>query len=209
MKSAATGPLPVFPILFCLVPVTDVSAQPDLQGWVFGLGSGAATVSFEGDRGDGAALVDLRIGYGLNGIVTPYLNGAYADIRSPRLEGFDRMTFSHVDLGVRLHVAAGSRRWVPYGDLALTFWRVSDVLKSGERTTTDFMSMPTFSVGGGLAIFVSESWALDVSFKAAEGTFRNVILANTPAGGTSGRSGTVLHLDAASVRLGVGLSWWP
>ena len=111
----------LFPILFCLVSVNDVSAQPDLQGWVFGLGSGAANVSFEGDPGDGAALVDLRIGYGLNSIVTPYVSGAYADIRSPRLEAFDRMTFSHVDLGARLHVATGRRRWVPYGDLALTF----------------------------------------------------------------------------------------
>ena len=91
----------------------------------------------------------------------------------------------------------------------LRFWRVSDVLKSGEPSSTDFMSIPTFSVGGGLAIFLSESWALDVNFKAAAGTFRNVIPANTPAGGASRRSGTALPLDAASVRLGVGFSWWP
>ena len=62
----------------------------------------------------------LRIGYGLNRIVTPYFGGEYADIRSRGLEAFDRMTFAHVDLGVRLHLAGGRRRWVPYGDLALT-----------------------------------------------------------------------------------------
>ena len=53
---------------------------------MLGLGSGAAAVSFESNPGDGAALVDLRVGYGLNRIVTPYLGGAYADIRSPGLE---------------------------------------------------------------------------------------------------------------------------
>ena len=94
--------------------------------------------------------MDLRVGYGLNSIVTPYLGGAYADIRSPGLEAIDRVTFAHVDLGVRLHLAAGRRRWVLYGDLALTFWQVTDVVKNGEETATDFTSMPTFSVGRGL-----------------------------------------------------------
>ncbi len=134
----------------------------------------------------------LWIGYGLNRVVTPYLGGAYADIRSRGLEAFDRLTFSHVDLGVRLHLA-GRRRWVPYGDLALTFWQVGDVLRNGERTTTDFANIPTLSAGGGLAIYLSESWALDLNVKAARGTL----------------SGTALRLDVASSRLGVGLSWWP
>ena len=143
----------LLPVLFCLASVTEGRAQPArTQGWVLGLGSGAAAVSFESHPGDGAALVDLRVGYGLNSIVTPYLGGAYADIRSPGIEAFDRVTFAHVDLGVRLHLAAGRRRWVLYGDLALTFWQVTDVVKNGEETATDFTSMPTFSVGGGLVL---------------------------------------------------------
>ena len=198
----------LFPVLFCLASVTEGSAQPArTQGWLFGLGSGTTAVSFESDPADGAALVDLRIGYGLNRIVTPYLGGAYADIRSRGLEAFDRLTFAHVDLGVRLHLAGGRRRWVPYGDLALTFWQVSDVLKNGERTH-DFTSMPTVSVGGGLAIYLSESLALDVNVKAATGRFRDVPAGHIPTGGTS-RHGRVLDLDAESVRLSVGISWWP
>ena len=200
----------LLPVLFCLASVTGGGAQPArTQGWVLGLGSGAAAVSFGGDPGDGAALVGLRIGYGLNRVVTPYLGGAYADIRSRGLEAFDRMTFAHVDLGARLHLAGGRRRWVPYGDLALTFWQVSDVLKNGEETAADFTSMPTFGVGGGLAIYLSESWALDVNVKAARGTFRDVPVGNIRAGGTSRHSGTLFHLDAASTRLGIGVSWWP
>ncbi len=199
----------LLPVLLCFGSVIEGSAQPAKpQGWVLGLGFGAAAVSFESDPSDGAALVALRLGYGLNRIVTVYVGGAYADIRSHGLEAFDRMTFEHVDLGVRLHLAGG-RRWVPYADLALTFWPVSDVLKSGEHTTSDFTSMPTSSVGGGFAIYLSESWALDVNVKAAKGRFRDVPVGNIPAGGTSRHSGTRLHLDAASARLSVGVSWWP
>ena len=71
----------LFPVLFSLASVTEGSAQPArTQGWVFGLGSGTTTVAFESDPADGAALVGLRIGYGLNRIVTPYLSCA-AEIR--------------------------------------------------------------------------------------------------------------------------------
>ena len=199
----------LFGVLFCLGSVVEGSAQSSTaKGWVVGLGFGRAAVSFESDPGDGAALVHLWIGHALNGIVTPYLGGAYADIESRGLEAFDRMTFEHVDLGVRLNLANGRRRWVPYGDLALTVWPVSDVLKNGKRTT-DFRSMPTFSVGGGLAIYLSEAWALDVNVKAGRGTFKDVPAGNIAAGGMSMHLGNPLDLDAASVRLSVGFSWWP
>lgn len=185
-------------------------AQPArTQGWVVGFGSGAAAVSFDGDPADGAALVGFRVGYGLNHVVAPYAAGAYADVRSRGLEAFDRVTFSHVDLGVRLHLAGGRRRWVPYGDLALTFWRVNDVIENGEPTGAHFTSAPTLSVGGGLAIYLSESWAVDVNVKAARGAFRDVPVGGHSAGGTKRRSSAPLDLDAASARLGVGLSWWP
>ena len=91
----------------------------------------------------------------------------------------------------------------------LTFWQVTDVAKNGKETAADFTSMPTFSAGGGLAIYLSESWALDVNVKAAKGTFRDVPVGHIAAGGTSRHSGALLQLDAASVRLGVGVSWWP
>lgn len=183
----------LLPVLFCLACATEGDAQPaTTQGWAVGLGTGAAMVSFGSDPGDGAALVGFWIGYGLNRIVTPYLGGAYADIRSRGLEAFDRLTFSHVDLGVRLHLA-GRRRWVPYGDLALTFWRMSDVLRHGHQATTDFTSVPTLSAGGGIAIYLSESWALDLNVKTARGTL----------------SEAAPPLGAASSRLGVGLAWWP
>ena len=152
---------------------------------------------------------------------------AYADIESRGLDAFDNVTFAHVDLGVRLHLAGGRRRWVPYGDLALTFWPVRDVVKNGERSAERQIEglrdavrpssvnrhrlhgHPTFSAGGGLAIHMSETWALDVNVMAGQGTFKDVPLGNIPAGGTGRHSRARLDLDATSVRLNVGFSWWP
>ena len=199
----------LFPILFCLASVAESGAQPPgTQGWVVGLGFGRAAVSFDSRPGDGAGLVSLRIGRRLDRIFTPYLGMAYADIESRGLEAFDTVTFGHVDLGVRLHLDT-RRRWVPYGDLALTFWPVNDVVKNGERTPSHFVSGPTLSAGGGLAIHLSASWAIDVNVKAGKGTFRDVPSGGITAGGRSWHAGTVLDLDAASVRLAIGVSWWP
>lgn len=196
-------------VLFCLGSVTGASAQPArTQGWLFGLGSGRMNASFANGPGDGAALVDLRIGYGLNRIVAPYLGMAYGNIESRGLDAFDNVTFGHLDLGVRLHLEDVRRRWVPYGDVALTVWPVRDVLRNGKRTA-GFTSAPVLSAGGGLAIYLSDSWALDVNLKAGRGTFKAAPAGNTPAGGPSRRSGTVPDLDARSVRLSVGVSWWP
>ena len=201
------GPI-VLPVLFCLACAIEGGAQPSrTQGWVAGVHSGAASVSFASDPADGAALVGARIGHGLNPVVAPYVGVAYAAIESRGLEAFDSVTFAYVDLGVRLHLPLGRRRWVPYGDLALTFWPVTDVIENGERGA-DFTGMPPLGVGGGLLVYLSEARALDVNVKWGRGTFEDVPAGGVPAHGTRGRPDALLDLDAASVRLAVGLSWW-
>ena len=200
----------LLPVLLCLGCGIEASAQPVItQGWTLGIESGATTVSFGSDPGDGAVLVGVRIGHGLNRIATPYLGMAYGTIDTRGLEAFDKVKFGHVDIGARLHLPNARRRWVPYGDVALTFWLVTDVLRDGEWTATDFTSGPTFSVGGGVAIYLSDTWALDVNVKAGNGTFRDSPVGSLPAEAARGRPGTLLDLDATSVRLGVGVSWWP
>lgn len=197
----------LLPVLFCLASVVEGNAQPSgTQGWMLGVESGATAVSLGGNPGDGAALVGARIGRRLNRIVIPYLGTAYADIESRGLETFDRLTFAHVDVGVRVQLADGRRRWEPYGDLALTWWPVTDVLRDGEPTNMDFTSGPTLSLGGGFAVYLSETWALDVNVKAGKGRFTDV---PGPAGGTDRHAGAPRDLDATSIRLGVGFSWWP
>ncbi len=198
----------LLPVLFCLACVVEGGAQPArTQGWMVGAHSGAAFVSFGSDPADGAALVGARIGRGLNPVVVPYVGVAYATIESRGLKAFDSVTFGYVDLGVRLHLARGPRRWVPYGDLALTFWPVTDVIEDGERGA-DFTGMPTLGVGGGLLVYLSEARALDANVKWGRGTFEDVPAGDVPPHGTRGRPAALLDLDAASVRLAVGISWW-
>lgn len=201
------GPI-VLSMLFCLACAIEGGAQPSrTEGWLAGVHSGAASVSFGSDPADGAALVGARIGRGLNPVVAPYVGVAYAAIESRGLEAFDSVTFGYVDLGVRLHLVRGPRRWVPYGDLALTFWPVTDVIENGERGA-DFTGMPPLGVGGGLLVYLSEARALDVNVKWGRGTVEGVPAGVVPAHGTRGRPDALLDLDAASVRLAVGLSWW-
>lgn len=200
----------LFSVLLCLGSVVDGSAQQSTtQGWVFGFDLGGEAVSFENKPSARGVLVGpLRVGYGLNRIVSLYASASYADVDVQEFDAFDKVTFAHVDYGVRLHLA-NSRRWVPYGDLALTFWPVSDVLKNGERTTTDFSSLPTFSLGGGFAIYLSEAWALDVNFKLGKGYFKDVEVDNISDGGTREHLHKFLDIHAESARLTVGVSWWP
>ena len=200
----------LFSVLLSLGSVVDASAQQSTtQGWVFGFDFGGAAVSFDNKPSDRGPLVGARVGYGLNRIVTLYADAYEADIDIHEFDKFDKVTFGHVDFGVRLHLANSRRRWVPYGDLAFTFWPVSDVLENGDQTTTDFSGVPTFSLGGGLAIYLSEAWALDVNFKWGKGQFKDVEVGNISAGGSEQHSHTFLDIDAASARLTVGVSWWP
>ena len=117
----------LFPVLFYLASVTEGSAQPArTQGWVLGLGSGTTAVSFESDPADGAALVGLRIGYGLNRIVTPYLGAEYADIREPRARGIRQNDIRPR----RPRCEAAPGRWPPpVGPL----WRSCAYILAGER----------------------------------------------------------------------------
>ena len=86
---------------------------------------------------------------------------------------------------------------------------MSDVLENGERTTTDFNGRSNFSLGGGLAVHLSEAWALDVNFKWGMGGFKDVEVGNISAGGTIEHLHTFLGIEAASTRLTFGVSWWP
>ena len=177
-------------VLFCLAGAVEGSAQTSgTQGWVIGLEYGAASVSLAGGPRDGAALVGARIGRALNRFVTPYLGVAYADIESRGLDALDNVTFAHVDFGVRLHLADDRRRWVPYGDLALTYWPVRDAVRTGKRTGNDFAGGPTLSLGGGLLVYLSEKWSLDLNVKAGRGSFEDALVGDFAGRGTSGRPG--------------------
>ena len=191
-------------VLLCLGSAADAGAQQSAaRGWMVGLDFGGSVVAFETAPPDAGALVGARIGYGLRERLSLYLGIYEADADVREFEAFDKVTFGRYDLGVRLHPAAAGRRWVPFADVAFTDRIVSDVLRNGERSAGDF-SGAVLSLGGGLAVHLSDAWALDVSAKWGRGEFRDVRTGDAAAGAHE-----VLDVQAAAVRLTVGVSWWP
>ena len=199
----------LFSVPLCLGSVVGASAQQSTtQGLVLALDIGGAAASFQDTPRDTAGLVGGRVGYGFNRVLTLYAGAYETDIDVRGFEGFDKVTFGHVDFGMRLHWANSRRWWVPYADLTITSWPVSDVLENGEQTTTDFTGAAS-GVGGGVAIYLSEAWALDVNIKRAKGLFKDVPVGNILTEGHEQHSHTFIDLGAESTRFTVGLSWWP
>lgn len=171
------------------------------RGLSLGLDLGGAGISFEGGERDEGGNGGVRVGYGLNRIVTLYaaFQGSNLDIEN--FTGFEEVTVGHVDLGVRLHIADSRRRWVPYGDVALTPRVVSaKVIEDDEEYTARF-SGASLTLGGGLAFYLSEAWALDVNLKWSGGEFNEVDLGSVAVQN--------LDIDSASSRITLGGTWWP
>ena len=197
-------------VLLCLGSAVDAGAQQSTtQGLVFGFDFGGTAVSFENNPSDTGPLVGARFGYGLNRIVTLYLGAYEADVDVHKFDAFDKVTFGYIDYVVRLHLPNSRRRWVPYVDLTFTQWPATDVMKNGERTTTDFSAVSGSHLGAGLAVYLTEVWALDVNLKGGMSTFKDVEVGNISSGGTSGHVHEFLDIDAESTRLSVGITWWP
>lgn len=175
--------------------------QSTTRGFTLGLDLGASAISFEGNDADSGGNVGLRIGYGVNRIVTLYAAFQGANLDSENFTQFQEVTVAHVDLGVRLHIANSRRRWVPYGDVALTPRVVSaDVLDNNEVRTIDF-SGGALTLGGGLAVYLAESWALDLNLKWSGGEFTEVDLGSVTLEN--------LDIDSTSGRITMGVTWWP
>lgn len=178
-----------------------VAQQSTTCGLSVGLDLGATGISFEGGDSDSGGNGGLRVGYGFNRIVTLYaaFQGATLDIEN--FTAFQDVTVGHVDLGVRLHIASSRRRWVPYGDVALTSRVMSvEALANGEPVSAD-VTGGALTLGGGLAFYVSETWALDANLKWSTGEFTEVDF------------GTVAiqnqDYDSVSGRFTLGVTWWP
>ncbi|MDH3224497.1 MAG: porin family protein, partial [Gemmatimonadota bacterium] len=163
-------------LMALLVAAPAQAQQSTTRGFVLGLDLGASGISFEGGESDSGGNAGLRIGYGVNRILTLYaaFQGSNLDIEN--FTQFQKVTVGHVDLGVRLHLANSRRRFIPYGDLALTPRVVSaDVVDDTEVRTVEF-SGASFTVGGGLAFYLTEQWALDLNAKWSTGEFSEVDL---------------------------------
>jgi hypothetical protein len=173
------------------------------RGFSVGAHLQAASLTVEDDDPAGGGGIGVRAGYGFNRSFTAYVeaDGIAFDVENPELQG--EWAMAHVDFGVRYNFANSLRRWVPFLDGALGARAVSveDATSDGEDVGTLTFSGGTFSLGGGISFFASETFAIESLVKFTEGKFERIEL-----GDVSVRD---LDIDAASFRLKIGVSWWP
>jgi outer membrane autotransporter protein len=185
--------------------VAPASAQVSTtRGWSLGFQLQGASLTIEGEDADAGGGAGLRAGYGLNRIVTLFVafDGASVEADNAPDDVAGKWTLGHVDLGARFYFANALRRWIPYLEAAVGARVVSlkDALVEGDRTDVNF-SGSAVTVGGGLAVYLKQTFSLDAGVKFSTGEFTDIQV------GAFSRSG--LDIDAKSYRFGLGLTWWP
>ncbi|MGD2045930.1 MAG: outer membrane beta-barrel protein [Gemmatimonadota bacterium] len=196
--------IPALTFVTLLLAAPALRAQESTtRGFNWGLHFGGATLTVEdGDRND-AGGGGIWLGYGFNRTVQLFvqLDGAQFDVEDSDVQG--DWTMGHGDLGVRFHFANSLRSWVPYLQAALT-GRVVGV----DNPTINGSSEPDaaligggLTLGGGLLVYFSETFALDVQLDWTGGTFTQLEYGNVTIND--------LDLDATSTRFNLGLNWWP
>jgi len=192
-------------LAFLALSAQDAAGQESTtRGLNLGLHLQGATLSVQDGDSDGGGGLGLRVGYGFNRIVTAYFEADGVAVDS---EGSDEIqgtwTLGHVDLGVRFHFANTLRSWVPYLDLAVggRVASVKDVEINGEEVGDIDFNGGSFSFGGGIYAYLSQTFALDVGLKISGGEFTEVDVGSLTLGD--------LDIDATSTRFKVGVVWWP
>jgi len=181
-----------------------LSAQSSTtRGWSLALQAQGTSLSIEdadADQGGGAG---LRFGYGLNRSFTLFLqtDGGLIDVEeADDFTGEWRM--GHVDLGVRFHFANSLNRWIPFLEAAAGVRAVSVEAAEVEDEILDVsFSGSSFSLGGGVQLYLNETLALELDGRFTSGQFTDIDVGNITVGG--------FDIDAQSTRLGIGLVWWP
>jgi len=195
---------------FCLLGLLAGSTTPlagqksTTRGLNLGFHLQAASLSVEGEAGDGGGGAGIRVGYGLNRIVTIYFESDGVSVDSENSDEFQgTWTLGHADLGVRFHLANTLRSWVPYLDVAIgaRAASVKDVEANGQSVGDVRIDGGTFSLGGGIYAYFSQTFALDVGLKFSGGEFTEIDLGEI--------SLNDLDIDANSIRFKVGVVWWP
>lgn len=175
------------------------------RGWSLGAHLVGASLSVEDDDANGGGGLGLRAGYGFNRTVTVFLSvdGIAFDAENAPTEVSGEWTMAHADLGARFHFANALRRWVPWLEAAVGGRTVSleDEVVDGEEREGVTFTGGSFTVGGGLDVYLRQTLALELGLRFTGGEFTDVEVGNVTVEG--------LDLDASSVRVGLGLTWWP
>ena len=189
-----------------LVFATSVTAQVSTtRGLNVGFQLQGSTLSIESGDADTGGGAELRVGYGINRIVNLYVAVAGASVSALEASNVSGVwEMGHLDLGARFHLANALRSWVPYLDVAVSGRGVSvaDATINGERQLGNSVEFSggAFTLGGGLAVYLSEQFAFDFGLKVSSGEFTDIAVGNVTVGG--------LDIDATSSRISFGILWW-
>ncbi len=199
---------PYLPSLFAIIALfaceTAAAQESTTRGFTVGIhASGAALTVEDGERND-AGGGGIRVGYGFNRIITAFaqFDGARFDVNpSDGLGG--EWTMGHADFGARFHFANSLRSWVPYLQAAISARavEVKDPVVNGNEAADVSFNGGSFSVGGGLMAYFTETLALDVQLMWSGGEFTEIDFGTVTV--------TELDIDATSSRLSIGVAWWP
>jgi hypothetical protein len=174
------------------------------RGLNLGVHLQASSLSVQDGDADSGGGLGLRVGYGLNRIVTLYFEMDGVSVDSESADEFQgTWTLGHVDLGARFHFANTLRSWVPYLDVAVgaRAASVNDVEVNGQSVGDISFSGGSISFGGGIYAYFSQTFALDVGVKFSGGEFTELDLGSVSLNN--------LDIDANSTRFKVGIVWWP
>lgn len=190
--------------LLMSMAATPAAAQKSTtRGFNIGAHLVGASLTVEDDDPAGGGGLGVRAGYGFNRRFMGYLeiDGIGFDVEDPELEG--QWAMAHVDLGVRYSFANSLNRWVPFLDAAIGARAVSvdDATSDGEDVGTVTFSGGAFSLGGGLAFYTSQKFAIETLVKFTGGNFEQVDVGSVSVGD--------LDIEASSFRFKLGVSWWP
>jgi hypothetical protein len=138
-------------------------------------------------------------GYGFSSRFAVFLDAAGASIDG----GDDDYILSHVDLGLRFHFGDRTKAFIPYIEGAFTgrSAALDDQNIDGNDDIDVEISGGGFTVGGGLLYFFNPRWAFNAHLKWTTGEFSRVRVENVSIDN--------LDFDAKTLRVGVGLSWFP
>lgn len=191
-------------LVLLTLPVGASAQSSTTEGLSLGFHLSAASLSVEGEDSNEAAGGGISVGYGVsrNVMLFAQLDGAqFDDQLSGDVQGDWRV--GHVDLGVRYHFANTLRRWVPYAQAAFSYGAVTveDPTVDGIQRNEVELSGGGLSLGGGLAVHLSEAFSLDAQLLWTGGQFTTLRVDNVSVSG--------FDADATSGRFNLGVAWWP
>jgi len=191
------GPCAVAIIVFLLPSISAAQAAPvrsDPSGFHLGGFLNGSALQVDGqdvtESGPGAG---LAVGYGFNRTLTLCLGAVGANVEMADLA--DTYALAHVDLGIRLNFRGPQAQALPYVTLAYSGRAAAIDLYGDPFTITG--AGPT--LGGGVAIFLRRSTAVDIGLSWTAGSFTQAEY--------QGLKETI-DLGAKSARFDVGVSWW-